>query len=479
VPLSPRRWFGFVGAREGEARLVAWAAAYSFALMASYNVLKPYRDALGTATRGIGQLWTGTFVVCLVVLVPYWAVVARFSRQQFVPWVHRFFALVFVVSWWLLRDEKRVPFALDFVTVAASFYVVVSVFNLLVISQMWGLLADVFQREQGERLFAAIAAGGTLGGLAGSGISSTLAPWFARHGGPAGLVWIAVALLEVTTLCAVRLALRSPPSAWQPPERGRTFARHLHAIFEGAKLLVRSPVLLAITAYMFVSLFTSACAYGLQRDLLRLSLPDRARQTAYLANVNLATQLAALVGQLFVARWLLRRVGLGVTLSLLHVVGLLGLLVFGVVARIGPHGAIGVAGATAMLYAISGAWIAIKAADYALAKPARETLFTVLSRAEKYQSKSLIDAGLYRGFDMLDGWSYDALRLPGQIGLGGLVGLALPMETFAFVVAPVSILGVGASWLLARQRAPRPSRATDLDPAAAAISSTASADPSV
>ncbi len=420
-----RRVFGLLELRRGEEAAVLCSAAYAFCLMASYNVLKPLRDAVGTATKGIGWLWTGTFLGCLVVLPPYWAVVARFARQQFIPWVHRFFALLFAGFFFLLRDEEHGP--IPFVHAAAGFYVTVSVFNLLVLSQQWGFLADVFGKEQGERLFAWIAAGGTAGGLFASSAAATISDGLALHGiGPAGLIWLAIALLEGATACALLLARRAPPAEWHPRDPGRTIAARARDVFEGARLFARSPYLLAIAAYLFVSLFTASFLYNFQRDLVKLEITDRARQTEYNAWINTATQLVALAGQALLSAPLLRRAGFAVTLSILHGVGIAGLIGFGLEPT---------------LAVVSVAWIALKGVDYSLAKPAREALFTVVSRTEKYQSKSLIDAGLYRGFDMVDGWIYDGLKA---------AGLAAP--ALAFLAAPVTAVGVFVSRRLARER---------------------------
>jgi AAA family ATP:ADP antiporter len=425
-----RRRFLPLEIQPGEGRTLAAAAGYSFCLFASYNFVKPLREALGTTTSGIGWLWTGTFVASLLVLIPYWAIVARFPRQRFVPWVHRFFALLFAALFFLLRDEADpaldiAGIALPFRHAAAAFYVVVSVFNLLVITQMWSLLADVFRREQGGRLFAFIAAGSTAGGIAASTACAQAAGFLqARAISPAWLVWVTIALLEAATLCALALARRAPPSAWRPPEPGRTIAARFDAVFEGVRLFARSPYLLWIAAYMFVGLFASAFAYGIQRDLVKHAMDDRAEQTAYYAGINTWTQLAALGGQLLVSAPLLRRAGLAVTLALVHGVAAAGFAAFG---------------AWPELATISASWIALKGTDYALMKPAKETLFTVVSRAEKYQSKSLIDAGLYRFFDMVHGWMFDGLRAGRTLG------------ALALIAALVAAVGILVSRRVARE----------------------------
>jgi len=413
-----QRLFGLVELRRGEAAPVALAAAYGFCLMASYNVVKPYREALGTSASKLSSLWVWTFVICGVLLLPYWSLVGSFPRQRFIPWVHRFFEACFVALFFVLRVETGPLFTFA----STAFYGGLSAFNLLVISQFWGFMADVFTRDQGKRLFAWIAAGGTAGAL----LASLATQYSQDHRWiePAELIWPTIVLLELASLCALRLARHAPPATWSPPEGAR---KRIAAAFDGLVLFGRSPYLLAIAAYMFVSLYTSAFVYDFQRLLVKAQIVDRAAQTEYYANVNVWTQLVALAGQLVVSARLLATLGLGWTLALLPLAGVAGLATF---AR------------DVSLDAIKWVQIGFKGVDYAIAKPAREALFTVVSRAEKYQSKSLIDAGLYRFFDWIDSLVVDALH-------------STAMASVAWITCVASAAGLPISALLARLHATR------------------------
>jgi AAA family ATP:ADP antiporter len=409
--------------RRGEAAPVALAALYSFCLMASYNFVKPYREAIGTTVPDLSKLWYSTLIACTAVLIPYWALVGRMARQRFIPWVHRFFEVAFVVFFVLLHDEAAKVNSAGYRASAICFYAGVSAFNLLVLSQFWGFMADVFSRDQGQRLFAWIAAGGTAGGL----LSSFATKWTQDHAllEPAALIWPTIVLLEAATFAALRLAARSAPSTWRPKRRSGLLARCAD-VGEGVRLFARSPYLLAIGGFMFASLFTSAFVYDFQRVLVRETIHDRAAQTSWFALNNNWQQVVALVGQLAVSSRLLSAAGLGVTLALLPLSGVAGLATFALVPT---------------LEAIKWIQIAIKGIDYALAKPAREALFTVVSRTEKYQSKSLIDAGLYRAFDAMDSSVVTALR-----------DAHVAAPAMAWIAAPVAALGLPLAWLLARMQ---------------------------
>lgn len=67
-----------------------------------------------------------------------------------------------------------------------------------------------------------------------------------------------------------------------------------------------------------------------------------------------------------------------------------------------------------------------RAANFAVSRPAREVLFTVLRREDKYKAKSFIDTFVYRGGDQLGAWSYPFLTWLG-LGLTGISFVAAPL----------------------------------------------------
>jgi ATP:ADP antiporter, AAA family len=64
--------------------------------------------------------------------------------------------------------------------------------------------------------------------------------------------------------------------------------------------------------------------------------------------------------------------------------------------------------------------------NFAVANPARQVLYTVVSRGEKYKAKNLIDVVVYRGSDALYGWVFDSLQALG-LKLGAIALCALPV----------------------------------------------------
>src|SRR6185312_14356226 len=192
-----RRLRRAVPATPAEFAAALWSFAYFFALLAGYYVLRPLRDQMGIAggIRALPWLFTATFVTLLVAQPLYGALVARLTRARFIPIVYHFFVLNLAVFWLLLT------LGIEVAIVARVFFVWVSVFNLFAIAVFWSFMADLFDAEQGKRLFGFIGAGGTAGALLGPiltiGLSAPL--------GPTNLLIPAAIFLELAVFCVYRL----------------------------------------------------------------------------------------------------------------------------------------------------------------------------------------------------------------------------------------------------------------------------------
>ena len=90
--------------RPGEGRALIWSFAYFFCLLTSYYILRPVRDEMGIqgGVENLQWLFTATFVVMLVAVPAFGALVARLPRQRFVPLIYRFFAITIGVFFTLL-----------------------------------------------------------------------------------------------------------------------------------------------------------------------------------------------------------------------------------------------------------------------------------------------------------------------------------------------------------------------------------------
>lgn len=346
--------------------------------------------------KDLSRLFLFTLAATLLFTPVLAALVSRFPRRRFVPIVYRLFALKLVVFYALLRGPTVRPI------VAQAFFVWSSVASLFALSVLWGLMADLFRREQGLRLFGLIGGGGTLGAMAGSLTTAILV----ERLGIASLVLLSAVLLELAVRC-VRALVRgvgdvreAAASAAGVPEGG---------ILRWLRALPRSPYLLAIIVYMLLFTFTSTCVYFEQARIVKASVETSGARTALFAKMDLVVNVLSLVLQSLVVGPLLRRLGVGGTLALLPIFTLVGFVALG---------------AFPSLVVLVAFQVLRRATDYGIAKPSREVLFTVVPREEKYKAKSFIDTFVYRGGDAFGAFAFDALAK--TLG-AGLLAVSVPV----------------------------------------------------
>jgi ATP:ADP antiporter, AAA family len=389
-----------VDVRAEEVRALFLAFVFNFVVLGGYYVIRPIRDEIG-ADRGVENLpwmYTGTLIGMLVANALYAVIVVRMSRRRFIPIAYRFAIANLFVFFLLMRV---VPMAQERSILAPIFFIWVSVFNLFATTMFWSFMADVFTPEQGKRLFGFIAVGGSLGGIVGGFVTSSLAGKLST----ALFLLITAAMLEIAAQC-VRLFPANFRKHDQPSEQpiGGKF-------WEGATHIVRSPYLLGLAAFLILYTITNTWAYFQQSDLTGHQLQDRAARTSFLANIDIAVNTITVLIQVFLTGRLMKWFGVGVTLVLMPLLSAVG------------FAAIGFAPILTVLATFQ---ILRRAAGFALLRPAREVLFTVLQREDKYKAKSLIDTFGYRFGDQIGAWSYPLLRWLG-LGLAGISWVAVPL----------------------------------------------------
>lgn len=412
-----------------EAQVVLWCWLYIFAVMSSYYIMRPIRDQMGVAggVNNLQWLFTGTLVGILALNIPFAYLVKTLPRSRFIPVAYRFFAvniILFAVALHVASPEQTV-------WVGRVFFIWVSVYNLFVVSIFWQMNVDLFSPEQGKRLFGFVAAGATIGAVVGSATTTTLA----RYVPPTALLLGAAVLLEIAVFAVGRLARLSPSLHHRPrdtveerPIGGGILAGIFHAL--------RNPYLVNISLFILLFSTTSTFLYFQQAGIVSHSLADRAAQTQFFAAIDLTVNCLTLAIQLFFTGRIVVLLGVALALALLPAMTIVG---FGSLAAM-PN-----------LTTIAVFQSIRRAGDYAIARPTREILFTVLPREDRYKTKSFIDTFVYRLGDQVGAWSVALLRTLGD-----------NVATIALVAIPVAALWlVNALWLGRREAA----LARDVEPA--------------
>ncbi len=370
-----RRLVRLLALREGETAPVLLSCLVFWLLMSGYYILRPIRDEMGIA--GGEDLLHRLFLVTLAVTAAAapavgW-LVRRFRREVFLPAALRFFALNLVLFYTALKlaDPRQLAWA------GRVFYVWLSVFNLAALSLFWSFMADGFGYERGRRVFGIVAVAGTVGAVTGSGLTTALAQAVGR---PA-LLLAALALMETAARLLPVLSRRFDrlPGA---PDRAAEAADS--GVLAGLTRLVRSPYLAGAAGYVFLYTLLNTLLYFEKARLVAAGVAGADARTAVLGSIDLWANLLTLTVQLLATGRLLQRVGAGPLLVLLPA---------GFAAAFAALGAWPSLGLFIVLQTV------LRAANYALAKPARETLFTVVPREDRYKAKNVIDTFVYRGGD--------------------------------------------------------------------------------
>ncbi len=420
------RLAAFTAIRPGEPSALVWSAAYFFFLMAGYYVLRSIRDALGTENdeRVLQRLFLGTLIGTVGAIIAYSWLVNRYPRSVFLPLVYRFAQLnllTFAAAMAFLPagSQKMASWA---------FFVWLSVFNLFAVVVFWSFMADLFTSEQGARLFGFIGAGGTLGAAAGAFLNTRLA----AHLGVVPLLLLSVITLEIALLCLRRLRRLAESSPALSAAAGSSAVIREGGVFEALVRVLYSPYLLAIVICMLMYTFSTTFLYFQQADIVRGAIATREQRTIYFARIDLYINVVTLALQLLATARLVRVLGVGGSIAVLPAVTAAG---FAILAS------------RPTLDVLLWFQVIKNAANYALGRPAREMLYTVLRPEEKYKSKGCVDTLVFRTGDAVSASGY---RLVAAAGSAALLTAVVAMAA----------TWIGAGWLLGRWQAARASRAS-------------------
>jgi len=410
--LAARLVTSLAAAESNETRAVTLSVLYFFFLFGSYSLIKPVRDAMGTVygVSHLQELFTATLVASLIFAPLYSGLVARIRLASFLPWVYGFVALTMLAFYVLFAGAQHLER-----WVAASFYVWVSTFNLLIISVFWSLMADIYSRTQAKRLFGFIAAGGTLGGIAGPAAATLLVTRIGNN----NLLLICAGGFAITAVLVRMLAGEKERllATGGEVQLTRLSQRLPGNPFDGFRLLLRSPYLLLLALFLLLMTWISTIVYFQVGELITRAFASREARTQAYGVIDLAVNSCALLIQLFGTGRLITRFGVGTGLLLNPVIMILAFLAIAF---------------SPVLLVLGGMQILRRVAEYAIAKPAREMLFTVVDQGSRYKAKNVIDTVVYRFGDFSSAW-VSAAVLP--YGVAGLAIFGVIVSSVWFPIA--------------------------------------------
>ncbi|MDA8929296.1 MFS transporter [Gammaproteobacteria bacterium] len=398
--------------KEKEVKAVIFSFLFVVVLMSAYYILRPVRDAMASdwTDSEVSWLWTLNFFISTAIVALYGVMVSKFRFRLLVPTMYGIFAVSFIIFYALgsVFEDRTV--------IDKSFYVWVSVFSLFHISVFWTFMSELFSKEQSGRLFGIIAVGASVGGLIGP---STTA-FFSVSLGTDNLMLIASMMLFIPIPIIFYLqslkAKELNNEALDIPISNQSIGGNP---LSGFKMFFSNPYLLSIGLFIFLYTGISSFVYFELKNLLSdFSRPER---SVIWAQMDLAVNVLAISTGLFATSRIVMKFGMPITIAMVPIMICIGLLVLAISPLLGV---------VVVLQVIR------RAGNYAVTRPAREMLFTLVNQETRFKAKPVIDIVAYRGGDMLTAWLFTGLTQ----GLG--LGLAAVAAVGAGIASLWALVGI-------------------------------------
>ena len=398
--------------KEKEVKAVIFSFLFVVVLMSAYYILRPVRDAMASdwTDAEVSWLWTLNFFISTAIVALYGVIVSKFRFRLLVPTMYGIFAISFIIFYSL-------GFAFEDRTVIdKSFYVWVSVFSLFHISVFWTFMSELFSKEQSGRLFGIIAVGASVGGLIGPSITA----FFSVSLGTDNLMLVASIMLLIPIPIIFYLqSLKSKElnnEMLDIPISNQSIGGNPLA---GFKMFFSNPYLLSIGLFIFLYTGISSFVYFELKNLL--SDFSRSERSVIWAQMDLAVNILAISTGLFATGRIVTKFGMPATIAMVPIIICIGLLVLAI---------------SPLLGVVMILQIIRRAGNYAVTRPAREMLFTLVNQETRFKAKPVIDIVAYRGGDMLTAWLFTGLTQ----GLG--LGLAAVAAVGAGIASLWALVGI-------------------------------------
>jgi ATP:ADP antiporter, AAA family len=418
----------FTDVKAGEGSTALLLALNIFLILMAYYVLKPVREAL-ILSEGSAELKTymsAAQVAVLAVVVPlYGRLVDRMDRRRLINVVTGFFVACLLAFY--LLGQIRVPLGI-------VFFLWIGIFNLMIVAQFWSFANDVYSKDQGERLFAIVGFGASLGAVFGSQFVDR----FIQRLGIYNLLLVGAALLVLEVLItnyvdrreAGRATARQHAVAAVAPAAAGTEKPNAFAmVFKTRYLLLMALMLMFLNTvnttgeYILGSIVRTAAVHSVGgADPRQVEAAIGGFYATYFTYVN----VLGLLLQLFVVSRVVKYLGVPIGVMILPIISLT---------------AYGIISFFPLLRAVLAAKVAENSTDYSLNNTVRNMLFLPCTREQKYSAKQAIDSFFVRMGDVLSA----------AFVFVGTSFFSLQPRGFALVNAAMVLVWLALAWQIGRQ----------------------------
>ena len=386
------------------------AFLFFFFVLASWYALRPVRNELAVqgGIYNLPWLLMGVMLAMLIINPIYSWLVSRINQNRLILYIYSFFILnliLFLILWTFAGEDGRI-------WTGRAFYIWANVYSFFVVSIFWVTMINFFSHTDSKKFFGIISAGGSLGAFFGS----TVARYFSTEIcgntsisdiGPMSLIVFSIFSLLFAIFFSRTFKPRSSDMENSPKEIGGSS-------FEAIQNITKDPAIRNIGLYVILFTMLMTTSWMISLGIVEEWSKDPCERTGFFARIEQIVTPLTLLMQLFLASYILRRVG---SLAVLSIYGVLFAIAFMAYAFYPTI-------TTVMMVVIS-----LRIFEYGLNKPTRESIYTKLKQQDRYKSTVFIDTFLARSGDVIGGWFVRGLVGTG-IAVLSVTWAALPFALF-------------------------------------------------
>ena len=385
------------------------AFSFFFFVLASWYALRPVRNELAVqgGIYNLPWLLMGVMFAMLLINPIYSWLVSRISQSKIIPYIYSFFILnliLFLTLWSFAGDEARI-------WTGRAFYIWANVYSFFVVSIFWVTMINFFDHTDSKKFFGIISAGGSLGAFFGSSVARYFSTEICGKTDISDLGPMSLIIFSIFSLSFAIYFSRS----FQPRNNEDNSSEKIGgSSFEAIQSIIKDPAIRNLGMYVILFTMLMTTSWMISLGIVENWSQDPCERTGFFARIEQIVTPLTLIIQLFLASYILRRVG---SLTILFAYGVLFAIAFMAYAY---HPTI----TTVMMVVIS-----LRIFEYGLNKPTREAIYTKLKLQDRYKSTVFIDTFLARSGDVIGGWF-----------VRGIVGTGLAVLSVTWAALPFAML---------------------------------------
>ena len=394
---------------KSEAFILFKAFLFFFFVLASWYALRPVRNELAVqgGIYNLPWLLMGVMIAMLVINPIYSWLVSRINQNKIIIYIYSFFIfnlIIFLTAWSFAGEEGRV-------WTGRAFYIWANVYSFFVVSIFWVTMINFFDHTDSKRFFGIISAGGSLGAFFGSSVARYFSTEICGNTSISDLGPMSLIIFSIfSLLMAIYFSRSFKPKASHHDSSEEIGGSSLEAV----KNIMKDPAIRNLGLYVILFTMLMTVSWMISLGIVQDWSEDPCQRTGFFARIEQIVTPLTLLMQLFLASYILRRVG---SLAVLTIYGILFAIAFMAYAFYPTI-------TTVMMVVIS-----LRIFEYGLNKPTRESIYTKLKQQDRYKSTVFIDTFLARSGDVIGGWF-----------VRGLVGTGIAVLSVTWAALPFAML---------------------------------------